>query len=66
MKTPSAPVIPTPSPRPRPEAVSFQDAAVLWNVSERTIRRLIHAGRLKATRVGRQWRIVIADLRHPS
>ena len=40
--------------RPRPEAVSPQQAAALWHVSERTILRLIHAGRLKATRIGRQ------------
>jgi excisionase family DNA binding protein len=51
---------------PRPEAVSPQRAAILMDVSESTIRRLIRAGKLPATRLGRLWRILITDLRKGS
>lgn len=50
-------------PKARAEAVSPQRAAEILAVSEATIRRLIKAGRLKAIRVGRQWRIALPDLR---
>lgn len=51
------------TPRVKPEAVSPQKAAALVDVSESTILRLIHAGKLKAVRYGKQWRIAIKDLR---
>jgi excisionase family DNA binding protein len=52
-----------PDRRQRPEAVSVQKAAELMAVSENTILRLVQAGKLKATRIGRQWRILIVDLK---
>jgi excisionase family DNA binding protein len=51
------------TPSSRAEAVSPQKAAALMDVSESTILRLIRSGKLKATRIGRQWRIAIVDLR---
>lgn len=48
------------------EAVGPADAATLMDVSESTIYRLIRSGRLKATRIGAQWRILIIDLRRGS
>ncbi len=48
---------------PRREAVGPQDAAALMDVSASTILRLIKAKKLKATRIGRQWRILLSDLR---
>ena len=51
------------TPMPRAEAVSPQKAAALMDVSEATILRLIRSGKLKATRIGKQWRIAIVDLR---
>jgi excisionase family DNA binding protein len=50
----------------RPEAVGPTKAARLLDVSESTIRRLIKSGKLKATRYGRQWRILLSDLRQGS
>lgn len=50
-------------PKLRPVAVSPQDAAILMAVSEATILRLIKARKLKATRLGRQWRILLTDLK---
>lgn len=47
----------------RPEAVSPQKAAKILDVSESTIKRQIYAGTLKAIRVGRQWRILLSELR---
>lgn len=46
----------------RPQAVGPRKAAELMDVSEDTIRRLIKSGRLKARRIGRQWRILVKDL----
>ena len=48
------------------EAVGPQTAAILMAVSESTILRLIRAGKLPAVRIGRQWRILISDLRKGS
>jgi excisionase family DNA binding protein len=50
----------------RPEAVGPRKAAELMDVSEDTIRRLIKSGRLKARRIGRQWRILVTDLKRGS
>jgi excisionase family DNA binding protein len=36
------------------------------DVSESTIRRLILAGKLPARRIGKQWRILLSDLRQGS
>ena len=47
----------------RAEAVGPLKAAQLMDVSESTILRQIRAGKLKAVRMGRQWRIEIRDLR---
>lgn len=47
----------------RPEAVGPRKAAELMDVSEDTIRRLIKNGQLKARRIGRQWRILVSDLK---
>lgn len=44
------------------EYVSLQEAAARLHLSESTILRLIHAGLLKATRYGRQWRIPVRTL----
>ncbi len=49
--------------KPRAEAVGPRKAAELMDVSEATIIRLIHRGQLPATRIGRQWRILLADLK---
>ena len=43
-------------------AISIQRLAQRLNVSVRTARRLIHAGELKAHRIGRQWRVFEADI----
>jgi len=50
------------TPAPKAEAVSPQRAAVLLSVGASTILRLIRNGKLRAIRVGRQWRIKLADL----
>ena len=47
----------------RPEAIGPRKAAEIMDVSEATILRLIRAKRLPATRLGRQWRILIRDLK---
>lgn len=44
------------------EALSVRRVAKRLNVSERTARRLIDAGDLKAYRIGRQWRVFEPDL----
>jgi excisionase family DNA binding protein len=46
--------------------VPVQDAADYLRVSESTILRLIKAKKLKARRVGRQWRVVETDLHRNS
>jgi len=51
------------TPAPKPEAVSPRRAATIMSVSESTILRLIRSGKLRAIRVGRQWRIGLADLK---
>lgn len=48
---------------PKAEAVGPRKAAALMDVSEATILRLIRAGKLRATRIGKQWRIAIVDLK---
>jgi excisionase family DNA binding protein len=48
---------------PRAEAVGPRKAAALMDVSEATIIRLIRSGQLRATRMGRQWRILLSDLK---
>ena len=40
-----------------PELISIREAARMLNVSTRTVNRLCLEGRLKAVRVGFQWRI---------
>lgn len=52
--------------RRRPALVGPKAAAALCDVSESTIKRLIKTGKLKAVRVGRQWRILVSDLRRGS
>lgn len=48
-------------PRVEPEFITTQDAAALLSVSERTIRRLVGAGKLKAYRKGRTVRVRRVD-----
>lgn len=48
--------------KPKPEALSPERAAALLDVHPETIRREIARGRLKAFRVGAQWRILRSDL----
>jgi excisionase family DNA binding protein len=40
---------------------SIKGLADDWDVSQQTVRRLIKSGKLKAHRVGRQWRIRDTD-----
>ena len=51
----------TPGSKP-PLAVTIFQAADMLNVSTKTIRREINRGNLKATRVGRVWRIRITAI----
>lgn len=44
------------------EAFTVKDVGEKLKVSKRTIERLIGAGKLAATKVGRQWRISQFDL----
>ena len=46
----------------RNQALSVCRVAKRLNVSERTARRLIEVGDLKAYRIGRQWRVFEPDL----
>jgi excisionase family DNA binding protein len=46
-----------------PLAITIPDAAKRLSVSERTIRRLIERGELRAVRVGRVWRVPMEALR---
>ena len=46
----------------REQAFSVCRVAERLNVSDRTARRLIEAGALKAYRIGRQWRVFEPDL----
>ena len=45
------------------QALSVSRLAQRLHVSERTVRRIIDSGALKAHRVGRQWRVFELDLR---
>lgn len=45
------------------EALTREEAAELYGVSFSTIKRAIHAGHLRAKRVGVQYRVSRADLR---
>ena len=45
------------------QALSVSRLAKRLHVSERTVRRIIDSGELKAHRVGRQWRVFDLDLR---
>jgi excisionase family DNA binding protein len=45
-----------------PIAVSIDTAARLIEMSPKTVLTLINTGRLPATRIGRTWRVRIADL----
>jgi len=45
-----------------PLMYSTEEVARILNVSARTIRREIVAGRLKATRVGVQWRVALPEI----
>jgi excisionase family DNA binding protein len=44
------------------QALSISRVARRLDVSERTARRLVEVGELKAYRIGRQWRVLSADL----
>ena len=44
-------------PQGEPELISITEAARMLNVSTRTVNRLCLDGKLKAVRVGCQWRI---------
>jgi excisionase family DNA binding protein len=52
--------------KPKAEAVGPRKAAALMDVSLSTIHRLIKSGKLRTTRVGRQHRILINDLKRGS
>jgi len=41
----------------QPELMTVGEVAALLKVSDRTIRRAIHDGRLRAIAIGRSWRI---------
>jgi excisionase family DNA binding protein len=43
-------------------AISIQRLAERLDVSQRTARRIIRAGGLRAHRIGRQWRVFEGDL----
>lgn len=47
----------TTMPQREPELISITEAARMLNVSTRTVNRLCLDGKLKAVRVGYQWRI---------
>lgn len=50
----------------KPVSIKFytiKDVAIVFRVSEKTIRRWIENGELRAHRLGRQWRIADDDLR---
>lgn len=42
--------------------LSVRDAAALFRISTKTVRRWIKSGELPATRLGRDWRIARSDL----
>ena len=44
-------------PQREPELISITEAARMLNVSTRTVNRLCLDGKLKAVRIGCQWRI---------
>ena len=44
------------------DALSVSRIARHLDVSERTARRIIETGDLKAHRIGRQWRVFLSDL----
>ena len=44
-------------PQGEPELISITEAARMLNVSTRTVNRLCLDGKLKAVRIGCQWRI---------
>lgn len=51
---------------PFPETATYlsvADVAILLRVSTKTVRRWIKAGKLPATKLGRDWRIARTDLR---
>ena len=51
-------------PKPKPDLMlDIVDVAETCRVSEKTVRRWIHAGDLPAARLGNQWRIFPRDLR---
>ncbi len=43
-------------------AMTIRELAEYWQVSERTIKRLIDAGKLRAFKIGRQWRVHQRDV----
>jgi len=45
------------------EFLSADEAAAMLNMHARTVRRLLAAGKLPGTRLGRQWRISAAGVR---
>ena len=47
----------TTMPQREPELISIVEAARMLNVSTRTVNRLCLDGKLKAVRIGCQWRI---------
>ena len=47
----------TTMPQREPELISITEAARMLNVSTRTVNRLCLDGKLKAVRIGCQWRI---------
>lgn len=49
----------------QPEYLTTDEAAEILKVSTKTVLRWIHAGRLRACRLGRGWRILVDDLPVP-
>jgi len=46
-----------------PEFMTVAEVAVLFRVAKMTVYRYIHAGQLRAWRIGRSYRIRTADVR---
>ena len=53
---------PTPAPTLTPALLSVEQVAQILGLNVRTVRNYVRSGSLKATRIGKQYRIGVADL----